>query len=82
MANGLWTDQPFATTTSALSELDCKGRITRQTSKPSEPLQDAPVAIRSVLESEHKLTLTLASSGLRNASKQKVQTVQVEEPSC
>ena len=33
-----------------------------QTSKPLEPLLDARVAMRSDLDSEHKLTLTLAAS--------------------
>ena len=41
----------------------------RQESKPSEPLQNAQVAMRSDLESEHKPTLTPAASGLRNVSK-------------
>ena len=40
-----------------------------RTSKPWDLLQDARVAMRSGLEIEHKLTLTLAASGLRNVSK-------------
>ena len=52
-----------------------------QTLRLSVPLQDARVAMRSDLESEHKLTQTPAEPGLRNASKQlqKVQSVQIEE---
>ena len=51
--------------------LECKGRESpEQTLKPSGPLQDARVATRSDLESEHKLTLTRAASGSRNVSKQ------------
>ena len=47
------------------------------TSKASEPLQDARVAMRSELESEHKLTQTPAEPGLRSVSRQlqKVQSV-------
>ena len=38
-------------------ELECRGRESPgQTSKHSEPLQDAQVAMRSDLESEQKLT--------------------------
>ena len=65
-----------------LRELGHRGRESPgQTSEPSEPLQDAWVAMRSDLESEHKLTQTLAASGLRNVSKQlqKVQSAWVEE---
>ena len=42
---------------------------------------DARVAMRSDLESEHKLTPTPAASGLRSVSKQlqKVQSVWIEE---
>ena len=50
-----------------LSELECKGRESRkQTLRTSVPLQDARVAMRSDLESEHKLTPTIDVSVLRS----------------
>ena len=53
-----------------LRELECRGReSTGLTAKPSEPLQDAWVAVRSDLESEPKLTQTWAASESRNVSK-------------
>ena len=55
-----------------------------QTSKPSELLQDAQVAVRSDLESEHKPTLTLGASESRNVSKQlqKDLSALIEEEMC
>ena len=55
-----------------------------QTSKPSEPLQDARVEMRSDLESEHKPTLTPAASESRNVSKQlqKDLSAWIEEERC
>ena len=49
------------------SECGCE---TRQTLRPSEALQVARVAMRSDLESEHKLIQTLAEPRFRNVSKQ------------
>ena len=64
MESGLWTGRRCRLThchhhQCRLRELECRGRESLgQMSKPSEPLQDAQVATRSDLESEHKLTLT------------------------
>ena len=52
-------------------ELECRERESPgRTWKPSEPTASARVAMRSDLESGHKLTLTPAASGLSNVSKQ------------
>ena len=68
-----------------LRELECTGRESRgQTLRPSVPLQDARVAMRSELESEHMLTPTPAVSRLRSVSKQlqKTHSVGIEEVRC
>ena len=62
-----------------LREVDYRVRTS-----PEQTLQDARVAMRSDLDSEHKLTQTPAEPGLRIVSKQpqKVQSVQIEEARC
>ena len=68
-----------------MRELEYRGRESReQTLRASVPLQDARVAMRSNLDSKHKLTQTFAEPGLRNVSKQlqKEQNVLIEEARC
>ena len=50
-----------------------------QTLRLSVPLQDARVAMRSDLESEHRLTPTPAVSGLRRVSKHKISCDKMSE---
>ena len=66
IANGKWTGDkpvtqidPFPPPQCRLRELEYTGRESpEQTLRPSVPLQDARVAMRSDLESEHKFTQT------------------------
>ena len=64
MASRLWTGRRHRLThcyhhQCRLKELECRGRESRgQKLRPSVPLQDARVAMRSDLESEYKLTPT------------------------
>ena len=73
MENELWTGQRHKLTPChhhqcRLRELECRGRESpEQTLRPSVPLQDARVAMRSDQEREHKLTETLAEPGWRKA---------------
>ena len=83
MENELWTGRrdkltPCHHHQCRLRKLEYRGRESpEQTLRLSVPLQDAQVAMRSDLESEHKLTQTPAEPGLRNVTKQlqKVQSV-------
>ena len=65
MASGLWTDRQHRLIRChhhwcRWRELECRGRESPgQKSKPSVPLQDAHVAMRSNLESEHKVSSLL-----------------------
>ena len=70
MASGLWTDQRYILTRchhhQCRLSLSSEGENHQEVSKPSEPLQDAWVAMRSDLVSELKPTPTPAVSGLRS----------------